>query len=135
MKEEKAAALALSRQLREINLARFDFRESSPPISSATGRKLSEGALGGYYWILARQAKTPIGRQALQELHPALSGPSPDRQRMGRSGCRIRGLHIETKSAAFEVNTSSILLNDLSPPTKMTVVFVFSLSALAPGRK
>jgi hypothetical protein len=65
-----------------------------------------------YYCNLARQAKRaePIGRQALQEIHSALSGPSPERQRIGRSGWRIRGLAIETKSAAFEVNTSSILL-------------------------
>jgi hypothetical protein len=83
-------------------------------------RKESSGALGLmlYYCILARQVirAVPIGRQALQEIHSALSGPSPERQRMGRSGWRIRGLDIETKSAAFEVNTSSILLNDLPHP-------------------
>jgi len=32
-----------------------------------------------------------------------------------------KGLDIETKSAAFEVNTSSILLNDLSPPTSLPI--------------
>ena len=85
-------------------------------------RKESLGALRLmlYYWILARQVKraVPISRQALQEIHSALSGSSPERQRMGRSGWGIRGLDIETKSATFEVNTSSILLNDLSPPTR-----------------
>jgi hypothetical protein len=83
-------------------------------------RKESLGALCLmlYYYILAQQVKlaVPIGRQALQEIHSALSGPSLERQRMGRSGWRIRDLDIETKSATFEVNTSSILLNDLPHP-------------------
>ena len=88
-------------------------------------RKESLGALCLmlYYCILARQVirAVPIGRQRLKEIHPALSDPSPERKRMGRSGWRIRGLDIETKSAAFEVNTSSILLNDLSPPTSLPI--------------
>lgn len=88
-------------------------------------RKESLGALCLilYYYILARQVKlaVPIGRQALQEIHSASSGPSPERQRMGRFGWWIRGLEIETKSAAFEVNTYSILLNDLSPPPSLPI--------------
>jgi len=92
--------------------------------------------LGSYDCILARQAKAVrVGKQALQEMHSALSGPSPDRQRVGRFGWRMSGLDIETRSAPFEFNTSSILLKDLRPPTKITVAFVFSLSALAPGKK
>jgi hypothetical protein len=76
-----------------------------------------------YYCILARQLKraVPIGGQALQEIHSAFSGSSPERQRIGRSGCGIRGLDIETKSVTFEVNTSSILLNDLSPPIGLPI--------------
>jgi|GEM_PF-2029661 hypothetical protein len=98
---------------------------ASPNWPLVDFRKESLGALCLmlYYYILARQVKlaVPIGRQALQEIHSALFGPSPERQRMGRSGGRIRGLDIETKSAAFEINTSSILLNDLSPPTSLPI--------------
>jgi len=94
-------------------------------VSDVCYRKESLGALCLmlYYWILARQVKraVPISRQALQEIHSALSGSSPERQRMGRSGWGIRGLDIETKSATLEVSTSSILLNDLSPPTGLPI--------------
>jgi hypothetical protein len=98
-------------------------------------RFLRERSLGLCpYCLLARQAKgaVPNGRQALQEMHSDLSGPAPERQKLGRSGWRIKGLHIETKSATFESKTFSILLNDRSPPTRMIEAYVFSFSALAP---
>ena len=84
----------------------------------------------------ARQAKiaAPMGKQALQETHSALSGP-PEYHMLGRSGCRTKGLDRETKSVEPEINASSILLNDLYPPIEIIVACVFSLRALAPGRK
>jgi hypothetical protein len=76
-----------------------------------------------------------MGRQALQEIHSALSGPSPVSHRFGRLGCRIKGLDSETKSAEPASNISSILSIDLSPPTSIIGVSMRFLSALVPGRK
>ena len=92
---------------------------------------------GDLYIFPARQLRgaLPMGRHALQEMHSALSAPFPENHKFSRSGCRMRGLLMDTKSAAPDSSTSSILLNDLSPPTRMTVAFVFSLIAFAPGRK
>jgi hypothetical protein len=69
---------------------RFEMLHSEGRYQKQYFRKESLGALCLmlYYYILARQVKraVPIGRQALQEIHSALSGSSPERQRMGRSG-------------------------------------------------
>jgi hypothetical protein len=46
-----------------------------------------------------------MGRHALQEIHSALSAPSSESQRLGRSGCLIKGRDSDTKSAALEFNT------------------------------
>mgnify|MGYP001585496086 CR=1 FL=1 len=87
-KRKGGMVLALSPPTQKDKLGAIRFlRKFSRPTGRRTDRKLSRGALGGYYCTLARQAKAMrIGRQALHEIHSALSGPSPDCQRMGRSG-------------------------------------------------
>ena len=76
-----------------------------------------------------------MGRHILHEMHSALSAPSPENQRLGKSGCLIKGVDSAAKSAVLECNTSSIRLNDRSPPTSIIVAPAASLRDLAPGRK
>lgn len=70
---------------------------------------------------LQASGELPTGSHALQEMHSALSAPLPDLHRSGRSGWRIKRLDRETKSAAPDRSTSSILLKDRRPPTNMTL--------------
>ncbi|MGZ3591203.1 MAG: hypothetical protein ACXU99_11160, partial [Thermodesulfobacteriota bacterium] len=92
-------------------LMRLRNKSVSILLLGKTTRRKSPNCFGHTYGFFTLQAIRVLltGRQALQEIHSALSGPSPERQRLGRSGWPIRGLEIETKSATLEVKISSIL--------------------------